>query len=95
MSMEERFLRAWRANRAQAEALGVRLRPLTGDELACAHRALSGSRESDGFAQLAACARTDLTLEALAASSAYTALFSDAEVNAALDRLLRAGHRFR
>ncbi len=92
MSMEQQFLDAWRASREQAAALGVRLRPIPQDAMNAARRALSGSRASEGFDRLAALNRLDLTLEALAVSSKFTALFSDAEANTALTRLLEAGY---
>ena len=60
-----------------------------------AHRCLSGHRESDGFSLLAQLGRLDLSLEALAVKKQFTALFSDDQVNNALDRLLSAGYTFR
>jgi len=90
--MEEKFLAACAGARQQAEALGVRIRPV---DMASAHRCLSGHRESDGFNLLAQKGRLDLSLEALAVKKQYTALFSDDEVNTALDRLLFAGYSFR
>ena len=93
--MEEKFLAQWERARAEAAALGVRLRPADRETLlASAHRSLSGSRESDGFAQLQKLGRLDLTLEALAVDKRFTALFSDEEANEALGRLLDAGYRF-
>ena len=91
--MEEKFLAAVAAARAQAEALGVRIRPVT--DMAQAHRVLSGHRESDGFNLLAQKGKLEFSLEALAVKKQYTALFSDDEVNNALDRLLSAGYGFR
>lgn len=91
--MEEKFLFALEANRQKAEALGIRIRPVT--DMAQAHRILTGHRQSDGFAQLAAKNRLDLSLEALAVKKPYTALFSDEEANNALMRLLEAGYSFR
>lgn len=91
--MEEKFLFALEANRQKAEALGSRIRPVT--DMAQAHRILTGHRQSDGFAQLAAKNRLDLSLEALAVKKPYTALFSDEEANNALMRLLEAGYSFR
>jgi len=90
--MEEKFLQAAAAARTQAETLGVRIRPLA--DMAAAHKILSGHRESDGFFQLAAKGRLDLSLEALAVSKRFTALFSDEEANNALTRLLDAGYTF-
>ena len=93
--MEEKFIAAWLQARQKAEALGVRLRPMTADmALQTAHRALSGHRESDGFGALANKNRLDLSLEALAIDKRYTALFNDEEVNTALQRLLAEGYRF-
>ena len=90
--MEEKFLAACAANREKAEALGVRIRPVA--DLQQARRCLSGSRESDGFSMLAQKGRLDLSLEALAVSKQFTALFTDEEANNALLHLLEAGYRF-
>ena len=93
--MEEKFIAAWAANREKAEKLGVRMRPVAAEEaMKNAHRCLSGHRESEGFAALADKGRLDLSLEALAISKQFTALFSDEEANNALTRLLDAGYRF-
>ena len=59
-----------------------------------ARRCLSGNRDSEGFAQLQKFGRLDLSLEALAIQKAYTALFTDEQVNNALMRLLDAGYHF-
>lgn len=91
--MEEKFLAALAAAREQAAGLGVRIRPV--ENMTQAHRCLSGHRESDGFSLLAQKGRLELSLEALAVKKQYTALFSDDQVNTALDRLLSAGYRFR
>ena len=90
--MEEKFLAALEENRKKAEAIGVRIRPVT--ELTQAKRILSGHRESDGFSRLADKKRLDLSLEALAVKQPYTALFTDEEANNALFRLLNADYRF-
>ena len=90
--MEEKFLAAVATAREQAEKLGVRIRPV---DMTQAHRILGGHRESDGFNLLAQKGRLDLSLEALAVKKQYTALFSDEEVNNALERLLFAGYCFR
>ena len=90
--MEEKFLAACAVNREKAEALGVRIRPVT--DLQQAHRILSGHRESDGFSALADKGRLELSLEALAVKKQFTCLFSDQEANNALTRLLSAGYRF-
>jgi hypothetical protein len=92
--MEEKFCQAWRCAREQAQELGIRLRPLREDMLAAARKMLSGTRESDGFSQLAEKGRLDLSLEALAVKKPFTGLFTDTEANNALDRLLSAGYRF-
>ena len=89
--MEEKFIAAWERNRAEAEKLGVRMRPT---DLAGAKRTLSGTRLSDGFNLLAQKGRLDLSLEALAVKKQFTALFTDDEANNALSRLLAAGYRF-
>lgn len=91
--MEEKFLAAWASAREQAQALGIRLRPIE-LTLAQAKRALSGNRDSDGFGALCNKGRLDLSLEALAVNKQYTCLFSDEEANNALVRLLDAGYRF-
>ena len=70
----------------------MRLRPVPREKLLDnAHRSLSGSRESDGFAQLEKLGRLDLTLEALAVDKRFTGLFTDEQANEALTRLLEAG----
>ena len=87
--MELKFIAAWEYNRAEAEKLGVRMRPL---DLKGAKRTLTGSRLSDGFNQLTQKKRLDLSLEALATDRRFTQLFTDEEANEALMRLLEAGH---
>lgn len=91
--MEEKFLAAWLSARAEAQKLGIRLRPME-LTMAQAKRALSGSRDSDGFGALANIGRLDLSLEALAINRQFTGLFTDEEANNALTRLLDAGYRF-
>lgn len=94
--MEQKFISAWAAAREKAEALGVRMRPVTAEEaMKNAHRTLSGSRLSDGFNALQGKGRLDLSLEALVINKQYTGLFSDEEANEALTRLLEAGYSFR
>ena len=90
--MEEKFLFALEANRQKAETLGIRIRPVA--DMKKAHQILSGHRQSDGFPQLAAHSRLDLSLEALAVKKQFTSLFSDDEANNALMRLLEAGYKF-
>lgn len=91
--MEEKFIAAWLAARQQAQALGIRLRPVEKEDmLASAHRQLAGNRCSDGFAQLETKGRLDLSLEALAVDKRFTGLFSDEEANQALTRLLETGY---
>lgn len=93
--MEEKFIFAWEQARKEAEKLGVRMRPVERQKaLETAHRILSGNRDSEGFAQLQKMGKLKLSLEALAIQKAYTALFSDEEVNNALMRLLDAGYHF-
>ncbi len=91
--MEEKFIAAWLAARQQAQALGIRLRPVEKEDmLASAHRQLTGNRCSDGFGQLETKGRLDLSLEALAVDKRFTGLFSDEEANQALTRLLETGY---
>ena len=90
--MEEKFLFALEANRQKAEALGIRIRPVT--DMKKAHQILSGHRESDGFNLLAQKGRLELSLEALVIDKRFTALFTDEEANEALMRLLEAGYKF-
>ena len=93
--MEEKFVLAWEQARKMAEGLGVRMRPVERQNaVETARRVLSGSRDSEGFGQLQRLGRLELSLEALAVQKAYTALFSDEEVNNALMRLLDAGYKF-
>lgn len=93
--MQEQFIEAWLQSRAQAQRIGVRLRPLDAENaMAQAHRCLSGHRESDGFSILADKHHLELSLEALAIDKRFTGLFSDEEANNALGRLLAAGYRF-
>ena len=87
--MEEKFLQALETARQQALALGVRIRPV---DMKGAKRCLSGSRESDGFYQLADMGKLELSLEALAVKKQFTPLFTDEEANTALERLLTAGY---
>ena len=90
--MEQKFIAAWAKAREDAAAIGVRMRPIAdSDAMKTAHRALSGNRESDGFAALENAKRLDLSLEALAIDKRFTALFTDEEANTALMRLLDAG----
>lgn len=91
--MEQKFVAAWLANREKADQLGVRMRPVAAeDAMKTAHRWLSGTRESDGFAILADKRHLELSLEALVVDKRFTALFTDEEANTALDRLLSAGY---
>ena len=93
--MEEKFIAAWAAAREKAAALGVRMRPVEDSEaLKTAKRVLSGRRLSDGFNDLQAKGRLELSLEALAVDKRFTGLFTDEEANEALTRLLEAGYRF-
>lgn len=93
--MEQKFAAAWAENRAKAEALGVKMRPVeAADALKTARRTLSGNRLSDGFNQLLAKGQLKLSLEALVIDKRYTALFTDKEANEALMRLLEVGYNF-
>ena len=89
--MEQKFIAAWESNRAAANLMAIRMRPL---DVTGAKRILSGSRLSDGFNELKAKGALRLSLEALAIDKRFTALFTDEEANEALGRLLEAGYRF-
>ena len=89
--MEEKFIAAWESNRAAANLMGIRMRPL---DLKTAKRNLSGTRLSDVFTDLKAKKALKLSLEALAIDKRFTALFTDEEANEALTRLLEAGYIF-
>ena len=89
--MEEKFIAAFANNRAAAALMGIRMRSL---DLKGAKRALSGTRLSDGFNDLAAKGQLKLSLEALAIDKRFTGHFTDEEANEALNRLLEAGYRF-
>ena len=89
--MEEKFIAAWENNRAAANLMGIRMRPL---DVKTAKRTLSGTRLSDGFNELAAKGQLKLSLEALAIDKRFTGLFTDEEANEALTRLLEAGYKF-
>ena len=94
--MEQKFAAAWAANRAKAETLGVKMRPVeAADALKTAKRTLSGNRLSDGFNQLQAKGQLKLSLEALVVDKRFTALFTDEEANEALMRLLEVGYNFK
>ena len=90
--MEEKFLAALANAREAAGKLGVRIRPV--ETLEQAGRCLSGHRESDGFQLLSQKGRLDLSLEAIAVKKQFHGLFTDEQINNALDRLLWAGYRF-
>ena len=89
--MEEKFIAAWENNRAAANLMGIRMRPL---DVKGAKRILSGSRLSDGFNELKSKNQLKLSLEALAIDKRFTSLFTDEEANEALMRLLDAGYHF-
>ena len=94
--MEKKFAAAWAANRAKAEALGIKMRPVAEeDAMKTAKRALSGNRLSDGFNMLQAKGQLKLSLEALVIDKRFTALFTDEEANEALMRLLEVGYQFK
>ena len=93
--MEEKFIAAWKAARENAQAAGIRMRPVAdGEALKSAHRCLSGTRLSDGFNDLKAKGLLKWSLEALVIDKRFTGLFTDEEANEALMRLLEAGYRF-
>ena len=93
--MEEKFITHWAAAREKAAGLGVKMRPIPAEEaMKAAHRCLSGRRLSDGFNALQAKGHLELSLEAIAIDRRYTGLFSDAEANEALTRLLEVGYQF-
>ena len=94
--MEQKFAAAWAANRAKAETLGVKMRPVAAEEaVKSAKRILSGNRLSDGFNLLQAKGQLGLSLEALVVDKRFTALFTDDEANEALMRLLEVGYNFK
>jgi hypothetical protein len=94
--MEQKFAAAWAANRAKAEALGIKMRPVAAEEaLKSARRILSGNRLSDGFNLLQAKGQLSLSLEALVVDKRFTSLFTDEEANEALMRLLEVGYNFK
>lgn len=90
--MEQQFISQWEKCWELAAQAGVRMRPVTAEEaMKTAHRILSGSRTSDGFAALAQIGHLEWSLEALAVDKRFTGLFSDEEANEALARLMEAG----
>ena len=94
--MEQKFAAAWATNRAKAEALGVKMRPVAAEEaVKSAKRILSGNRLSDGFNLLQAKGQLGLSLESLVVDKRFTALFTDEEANEALMRLLEVGYNFK
>jgi len=94
--MEQKFAAAWAENRAKAEVLGVKMRPVAAEEaVKTAKRTLSGNRLSDGFNQLVSKNSLHLSLEALVVDKRFTQLFTDEEANEALMRLLEVGYSFR
>ena len=94
--MEKKFAAAWAENRAKAEALGIKMRPVAEEEaMKTAKRVLSGNRLSDGFNQLQAKGQLKLSLEALVVDKRFTQLFTDEEANEALMRLLEVGYSFK
>lgn len=97
--LQQEFAKSWAAARAEMETRNVgakRMEMACWDlgDLAAAKRILGGRRCSDGFDALAKQGRLDLTVEALACRGKFGPLFSDEEVNTALERLLEAGYRF-
>ena len=93
--MEQKFAAAWSSNRAAANLMGIRMRPVEeNNAVKHAKRILAGSRLSDGFNELAQKGQLKLSLEALVIDKRFTSLFTDEEANEALSRLLEAGYRF-
>ena len=90
--MEQKFLFQLEENRKKAASLGVRIRPV--EDMKQVRRLLSGSRTSDGFADLMKKGQLKLSLEALVVDKRFTAIFTDEEANTALLRLLDAGYGF-
>lgn len=91
--MEQKFIMAWEDCRKNAAAAGVKMRPVAPeDAMKTAHRSLSGSRTSDGFAALEKLGHLEWSLEALAIDKRFTALFTDEEANEALERLMEVGY---
>ena len=94
--MEKKFAAAWARNRAEAEALGIKMRPVAEeDAVKTAKRILSGNRLSEGFNLLQGKGRLSLSLEALVVDKRFTALFTDEEANEALMRLLEVDYNFK
>lgn len=94
--MEKKFAAAWAENRAKAEVLGIKMRPVAEEEaVKSAKRILSGNRLSDGFNQLQVKGQLKLSLEALVVDKRFTQLFTDEEANEALMRLLEVGYNFK
>ena len=89
-TLESRFLAALEENRVKAQALGVRMRPVT--DMRQVRAITTANRVSNGFDQLLDLGRLDLSMEALCVDKRYTALFSDDEANTVLMRLLGAGY---
>ena len=91
--MEQKFVATWLANREKAAQIGVRMRPVAAeDAMKTAHRWLSGTRESDGFAILADKKHLELSLEALVIKGSFGSLFTDEEANWCLQVLMEAGY---
>lgn len=97
--LQQEFAAAWAKARAEMEALGIGAKRMEAacrehGDLAAAKRILTGRRLSDGFDALAKAGALNLSLEALACKGKFGPLFTDEEVNTALERLLEAGYRF-
>lgn len=96
-SLEQEFTARWTACCEEMQRLGIPARRMLSaigaqGALPAARRILGGRRCSDGFDALAARELLSLSLEALAAGKRFGPLFTDAEVNEALARLLEAGY---
>ncbi|MCI8525255.1 MAG: hypothetical protein HFF17_04900 [Oscillospiraceae bacterium] len=97
-ALEEAFAQALAARLDAAAACGVDQKRLRAQAarygaVDCARALLGKGRPSDGFDALAEAGRLELTLEVLAVEDRFAPLFTDAEVNQALSRLLEAGYQ--
>ena len=93
----DEFERQWRSALSEMDALGIRTgRMLQQIEkhgaLKTAKYYLQRRRQSDGFAELAARGRLELSMEALVVKGQFGVLFSDEEVNACFAQLCAAGY---
>lgn len=89
-TLETRFLAVLEENRLKAQALGVRMRPVT--DMRQVRAITTSNRVSNGFDQLMDLGRLDLSIEALCVDKRFATLFSDDEANTVLMRLLSADY---